>query len=207
MTFVAELHRFGHVSSICTSSDIDRCCKLAEVCKEFLKTNLTKIVRQRSQQPLLLAFGSDCTPLTTQEQVKASWQHFEVRRRGRSCHEYLIQRIFAQDVSGNCAAYFVDPLVMGDKGAWAHWQAQRDFFPLGRELGHQFILISHHCWDRAIFSACDRHQRQLHEAMRQHHSSTKDAGEAHLEWLCSWYTGVSCILQDIQNSLKWSILI
>ena len=204
MSAIGELRKYGHVSAVCTSHEVERMQKLAEVSKEFLRTRAETFVRSNSQRPLIITLGADCTPLTTQEQVTKSWMQLRVRRKGRSCQDYVIQRWFSR-ITTEIWQYV----------SQTHWSwvtrarglilRLPGFFMLGKELGHDSVLISHHCWDRAINSACDRHQRQLHRAFYEHSMHTKQAGEAHMQWLLSWYTSSGCILHDLQNAVKWSI--
>ena len=206
MNPLSLLHGFKKPSAGCTTHNMEKIQKVAEAAKAFLRSRAEAFVRQRRHAPLLISYGSDCTPISTLEAVKHAWHEHHVERRGRASHEYLIQRVFLQDVAGETQVHMLDPLPMADKGSWAHFQAFRELLPLGRELGHASLLVSHHCWDRTVCSANDRKQRQLHRAHYEHMLAQDASGTAQLQWLLSWYTCTGCMLHDVQNSLKWSIL-
>ena len=62
MSAIGELRKYGHVSAVCTSHEVERMQKLAEVSKEFLRTRAETFVRSNSQRPLIITLGADCAP-------------------------------------------------------------------------------------------------------------------------------------------------
>ena len=68
---------------------------------------------------------------------------------------------------------------------------------------HESIMITHLCFDRAIFSA-------VHNRLVQLQSMRFDAfGEVSLDFMVrensSWLTAVGCCAHDMQNAIKWGL--
>ena len=95
---------------------------------------------------------------------------------------------------------------MASKTAWVHFEAQRQLAPMLRQM-HDSITISHHVWDRAVKSACERRAHQRHLAYDLFLRGQSDCeGDAELRILQSWFTCVGCCAHDLHNSFRWSIL-
>ena len=120
----------------------------------------------------------------------------------------MLQRLFLLDHLGAKRVLFSDPVEMEVKTAAAHYSAAVALWPGARTMGHDGILISHGCWDRAIYSACSRlmAQRSLAFRLHQEYDNDHDDVDVHLRWLKLWCTSSGCSAHDFSNSLRWSSL-
>jgi hypothetical protein len=197
--------KYAGVSQSMGKDDIRIVCKIAEVAKTFLDTLARCFVRDRQYQAIAVVFGSDTTPLRTRQRWLSKVDELLVVRSSVRTDDWLIQRCFLYDGFGNRATVLPDPVLLADKTAWSHFEAQRRLFPLPRQLGHRGIALHHHVWDGAVKSACERAARQLHSAHHLHTASIETDGETILLQLRSWVTCVRCILHVCHNGLRWAI--
>lgn len=185
--------------------DVQHVEHLAEAMKTFLSQRCRDFVSARRHTPILEVYMSDGTPLTTTTRVSARIDGEVVRRAGKTCKEYLIQRLYLLDGKGECRVLFRDPLPMSDKSAWSHHRAQYEFWPMCRSLNHAALVVSHHVWDMAVKSACERHARQRHAALMLHLGD--DTGmPAELMAMLSWFSCVGCFAHHGHNALKWALV-
>ena len=77
-------------------------------------------------------YSSDSTPLSARERYAKSDGDVAVVRFGKQCSDWLMHRVFLQDVQGRTAVVFSDPVPLSDKTAWSHWSAYRQLLPLLR---------------------------------------------------------------------------
>ena len=138
------VEKFSRPHTVRQGRDIDKVVRLVECLKEFLMAQCRRFVSERRHQPILEVFMSDGAPLTTTCRFKRSLGSEAIRRKGKKCTEYLMQRLFPMDISGECKVLFQDPIPMKDKSAWTHHRAQYDMWPLARTMKHTSIIISHH---------------------------------------------------------------
>ena len=199
---------FARPHTVLHGRDIDKVVRLAECLKEFLMAQCRRFVSERRHQPILEVFMSDGAPLTTTCRFKRSLGSETIRRTGKKCKEYLIQRLFLMDISGECKVYFQDPIPMKDKSAWTHHRAQYDMWPLARTMKHTSIIISHHVWVMAIKRPCERHSRQRHSALAIHLEDEENSDEVPSEMLrlMSWFTCVACFAHHGHNALRWALV-
>lgn len=173
-----ELLEFSRPFRVCNGTECDRIDLLCEALKKHLKLKAEHWIRQRGTEPIAVIYSSDCTPLTCKARYKSQVGGFVVRRQGRSCQEWLIERLVFLGCGRSTRIVCWDPRPMTDKTAWSHYQAQGEAWALPREQGHTDLVVHHHVWDRAVKAPCERMQRQRHAA----HSSTMrahmDEGEA-----------------------------
>ena len=71
---------------------------------------------------------------------------------------------------------------------------------LPREEQHIGLHVCCYVWDRAVYAACDRHQRQLIHASEQ---QARGQGKSKLDSLRCWYVSAACCNHDGHNGLKW----
>lgn len=154
---------------------------------------------------MLLTYGSDCTPIVTRRQFRASFQDLQVRRSGKTCGEWLIQRAFVLSGDNERLVVLAEPKLLQDKSAWTHVAAFRQLLPLPREIGHKGLCVCHHIYDRAICTAMERHHKELHCARKLFDESNMRPGDARLSALLTWCLTVPCVNHDAHNSLKWAI--
>ena len=177
--------------SVCVREhETDKLERLAAVIPEFLITMAQQFVYDRIDEPLLVFGNADSTPHSTKERIRRTFEQYQVRRTGMESCEYLGQILFVMDLKGGARVVFEDPLRMKDKIAWTHFACIKALFPLVRELGHRGPLLTHHCWDRALFSALRRIVRKHHRAHDVHLANTRAPGEAKLLTLLSIRTQV-----------------
>ena len=198
--------RFAQPSLVCSTRDVQKLQRLAECLKVHLRTELAAFLLANSETPVQVFYGSDCTPHVTKETWKKTWGMYSVRRAGRQCSEFIIQRLFAINTSGEVRVLLDEPLPLADKTAWTHIEVFRQAFELPRLAGHRAICSHHYAWDRAVQAPCARHVRQLHEASHQHLAETQADLPTTLLKLTSWVTSSACCNHDVHNALKWSVL-
>ena len=198
--------QYARPTSKLEKRDVERCHKLTEVLKRFLWLLATSFVSECQHEPILECYMSDGTPLSCLERYNMEQDDMKVRRAGRKSSEWLAQRLYLVNSSLESRVLFTEPVLLKNKTAWAHYQVQADLWPMCRQLGHEHIVISHHCWDRALLSACFRRQQQRHKAHQMHLESELGEGPAYLLSLKSWQTAVGCFAHDCHNALKWSVL-
>ena len=196
---------FAPATRVCVTDDIVRVDHLCEALKAFLRARCNAFVLERQGEPIAEIYSSDATPLVCISRYTSHYGDLAVQRRGRNSAEWLIEKLFLLDTRGGKVALISEPRLLGDKTAWAHYQAQQEFWPLARERGHTDIIISHHMWDRAVKAPCERHQRQRHAALSLALQSHMSEGEAIWTDLCSWFTCTGCVAHDVHNALKWSV--
>ena len=201
-----HVQHYAQPSRVCDFRDLGRIGKLSEICKWWLKSLALAFLQRHADQPVLISYGSDCTPLVTRHRYARSWGHLAVSRSGKSGGEWLVQRCFMLSGNNERHVLFCEPRLLVDKTAWSHFSAFRELLPLGRECGHSGLLVSHHIYDRAVFSAMTRHHRELHMARKVHEEAILHEGAARWRWLLSWFTSAGCVNHDAHNSLKWGAL-
>jgi hypothetical protein len=141
MSDVSELSLSLSRPSLCFDKrDAEIVDKLYCVIKSCLKDRACNFISCRRSGPILLWYGSDCTPLTTRSIYKRQWQGFSVSRKGKDTREYLIQRLFVMDSLLNKTVYFIEPSRVSDETASAHLQAWLELLPSLRKLGHEHIF-------------------------------------------------------------------
>ena len=182
---------------------VDRLC---EEFKAFQTIRVDAWIRERNGQAIIESYGNDGTPLKARESWTVQWEELHKTRSGKVCKEWLVGRYFLKDTKGNQQCYFEEPRLLGDKTAWSHFSAQIALRPMARELKWEGITISHHCWDRAIASACERYQRQRHKAYDQHLIDEYGMAKALCPIMSSWFVACGCFAHDCGNALRWSVL-
>ena len=204
---VENIIRVSQPSLCLDASEILEVHKLAEVIEAFTSVQGEEFVKKRSDAPLAEILMQDVTPLRTCTMHVSGADKLHVVRRGRKCREWLLQRLFLCDSLGNRHVVLSDPRDMGSKSASAHYQAGVQLWPGSRLLGHQGLLISHGCWDRAIEGACSKLQIQRTEALKEHEgNSSGDSDQANWRYLWCWNTHCGCSAHDFSNSLRWAFM-
>jgi hypothetical protein len=159
------LTRFRLPSAVADSHIIEKLDRVCFVCVTFLREKACQFLLSRREQPILVNYGNDRTPLRTTEKYIAEHAEYHVIRKGRSCKSFLAERFFLSDGDGHTKVVFQDPIELADKTAWSSFAASRKLFPLPLELMHNNIAVHHHCYDGAVYLAMVRHQKQLLEAL------------------------------------------
>ena len=196
------IDRFSRPSCHVPDSDTSVVHRLCEVAKSFLNARYVSHVQQRSHDPLLVQYGSDCTPVMTRERHREHYRSLDVIRKPKQGKEWLIQRLFLRDGFGLTIALFTEPRCMIRKTAWAHLSAARDLAPTPCELGHEGPLVYHNCFDKAIHAALDRHLMELHMSVHRQISNGMSLGQARLLSLLTWHTASGCALHDTHGGYR-----
>lgn len=137
------------------------CVKHAEVLRESLKVKALQWVSGRSQEPVLEIFLSDGTPHTTLQRKTVAGYDVCVRRAGKSCGDYLTQRLFLHDVRGDTCVLFEYPAyTAGDKTVDVSFGGWLRLWDGARRLGAEDFVVSHFCFDGGVKSAFERRMRQ-----------------------------------------------
>ena len=172
----------------------------------FFRQRAIHFIFQHLHDPILVQYGSDCTPLSTKERYEVGNGFLKFVRGGRASNEFLIQCCFIEVKPGEAVCILELPLPLGDKTAIAHLYACRKFLKTRRELGHEGLVVLVHRYDRALRSALDRGHRHFQRVLDEAASDTQDVGACHRSWLLNWWLCVGCVAHDMHGALKWSCL-
>jgi hypothetical protein len=198
------IRRVAAPSLVLSDTDVCRVAKLCEVLKSFLADLRGRWLRSHREQPILEAYASDSTPLRTRQRHTAEFEELHAIRSGTSSKDWIVQRCFLRASGVDANVLFSEPKLLLDKTAWTHFEVQRQLCDLARQH-HHGIVVSHHCWDRAVKQPCERLVRLRHRAFDEFLTNEEDEpGTATLRILSSWVTAVGCLAHDFHNALKWS---
>jgi hypothetical protein len=203
---------FCHPHKVLDQRGAEEVAKLCEVGKAYLWLRAKNVVRNAEDRAILYSYGSDATPVLATNTV--SQQLTENRRIVRKAGvgtELLIERAFVKTTSASGSPVVVclfrdpTPLTTG-KTVWHHFGAACKFFPFLRTLGHEGIIVSHYCFDRAVFQAARRRFQQRHKLYYSTHTGVSDmSGKMVLLELLDWDVSTGCAAHDCQNSLQWGL--
>ena len=203
---------FCHPHKVLDQRGDEEVAKLCEVGKAFLWLRAKSVVREADGRAILYSYGSDSTPVLATNTV--SLQLTETRRIVRKAGvgtELLIERAFVKTTSASGSPVVVclfrdpTPLTHG-KTVWHHFTAACRFFPFLRTLGHEGIVVSHYCFDRAVFHAARRRFQQRHKLYYMTHRGDSDlSGQTVLLELLDWDVSTGCAAHDCQNALQWGL--
>ena len=200
-----QLLSFTSPSACYDDHDNDKIAKHTEVLKEFQRIQLSRWLDQRRDEPVLAVYQSDGTPLRTHVRHIFHLNDLHVVREGKETREYLLQRLFMADAQGSTISVVVEPRLMKDKTHLTHMQAYCEQTQDPRLRGHEGISITHHTYDRAVFTAMRRRLLQRQVAMDNYLiDQDEDTG---VPWsLKTWTLVTACCAHDVHNALKWAVL-
>ena len=198
---VLEFSRPSHVYRTC---DVRCMRKLAEVVKEFVRGEIRGFLRRRGSDGAMVQYGAGCTLAQTRSRFRVHVGNIDVKRSGRATHEWLVQRAFFLSGRGHRMAAIAEPCILHDKSAWSHFAAHRAFMALPREVGVRGLILHHLIYDRAMWGALSRRQRQLHAAKHEQERLRLMDGDARLSSMLSFFTSVPCVNHDVHSSLRWA---
>eukprot|EP00974_Lingulodinium_polyedra_P057606 5544797-Lingulodinium_polyedra.AAC.1 len=142
LEFLIRMH--SSASRVLSRDDSREALRLVEVVKEFLWSKAKALVRECNGRPILYSYGSDGTPLLTQESVGLHIAPKAILyRRAKESGEYLVERAFllAHKPGGDGfykACLLREPRHLAEgKTALHSFRAATDFFPMLRKLGHE----------------------------------------------------------------------
>lgn len=206
MSLLEAIRRFSKPSTCLEKRDIDQVHKACHVLRDGLRQRALRYIMDNRDQTMLIQYGSDCTPLVTRERYQHEVLGVKVRRGGRCSQEFLVQRWFAETVSGSSIGLVEVPLPLVSKTAYVHFGAKRELLKSPRECGHQGLVIEFHKYDRAVKSALGRLHLQFSMAWDDQQYESRHPGEAHRLHLLHWFFCEACAAHDTHNGLKWSVL-
>ena len=159
-------------SSIVADGDRDAVLNLCSVLHGFRFERLQSFVVAAAGRPILWSYGSDGTPLTSQQVFTKTAGAMTVHRRGGSAKEWLCQLLFLRVLSldgmvGSTVPLLIEPWPVASKTGPGLLAVAQKSVPLLVELGHTGIAIQHVVFDRAIFSVM---KRQSSMARSEHRS-------------------------------------
>ena len=204
------VHHARH-SCIVTDVDRDAVLKLCSALANFCFERLQSFVLAAAGRPILWSYGSDGTPLTSQQVFTKSSGAMKVHRRGGSAKEWLCQILFLRVLSldgtvGSTVPLLIEPWPVASKTGPGLFAVAQKSVPLLVELGHTGISIQHGVFDRAVFSVMKRQFEQYGEVRTSERAATmEDPVQAQLLPLLQWHVATSCGLHDGHNALKWAI--
>ena len=173
------------------------------------------LMRSARSQPLLYSYQSDATSFKCRMQLNStSSEGRPMQLRGRALEEFLSERGMLKTIAANGEVHMVmlmgvpRPLRHGKTGD-CHFAAACDFERPLRLSEHGSILISHVCFDRAIFTAVRDRCVQLRAAYMD--SDVRPLADRLLRASSDWFTAVGCCAHDMHNgtllaptgSLQW----
>ena len=205
MNPISHILELSRPSYVCNGRDYERINTYHEGARQWLQREMRRFLLDRRDDPVLLWYSSDTTPLSTSQSYKRVLQNLSVLRRGRESHEYVVQRLFAHD-GFNSIVLVEEPIKLSDKTASSHFEVFRSLMPLPKHIGSRNIVVHSYVWDGALLSACRRLTQQYHAASVHHLSQGLEPGEARLLDLTSWTSFCLCVNHSIHGALKWAIL-
>ena len=205
MNPISHILELSRPSYVCNGRDPERINTYHEGGRQWLQREMRRFLLDRRDDPVLLWYSSDTTPLSTNQGYKRVLQNLSVLRRGRESHEYVVQRLFAYD-GFNSIVLVEEPIKLSDKTASSHFEVFRSLMPLPKHIGSRNIVVHSYVWDGALFSVCRRLTQQYHAASVHHLSQGLEPGEARLLDLTSWTSFCLCVNHSIHGALKWAIL-
>ena len=205
MAACADVIRLANPSLCLDTNDTRNVSRLCEGAKQFLRLQAENFVKARRDIPIAEVLMQDGTPCKTSTIHVSGSEGMRTVRRARSGKEWLNQLVFLTDGEVSIAL-FGEPQEMHDKTAATHHSAGVQLWPGSRTLGHSGLLISHSCFDRAIFSACSRLIQQREAAWVQHQEHIEGLDAANVSSMWHWVTSVGCGCHDFSNALRWACL-
>lgn len=162
---------------------------MCEVSTRFLHGEFLTIVREtRNEQPICQTYSSDATPMLTQQHWVRKLGNTTLKRRGKSCQEFLVERTFVQgrSLEGRpmLAVRFGEPMSLTEgKDGWALLACLMRSAPTLRSLGCKALCVPHYVWDRGCYSVLSRYVRQLHTQEAQDSCSPAKVIEELTDWV------------------------
>lgn len=210
---LGSLGQWARPSTVLSRAEKRLAIAAAEASWTFLRRRAVCLVEECGQQPLLMHYGSDGTPVSLHQWQAAAGPGPRPRRgAGLASHELLVQRgmLHCQLPSGEVKFLALcrspQPLEKG-KTTWHLFQAMVEFFPLPRALGHRGLLVTHYVWDRAIQPSMSKRAFQRQSLF---YASKVQGGENIGEWrlfeLLDWQLSTGCACHDAHNALRWAVL-
>jgi hypothetical protein len=127
-------------SHVCDKEDLHRCHKLCEVSKSFLYIRAERWLAARSTVPILLQYGSDCTPIKVRQQHKHHFGQLYVNRQGKATFEYLIERVFLLDCTLRACGIVWRASQVGRQNAMVSFSSAHAVVPVGsRGRAYRFV--------------------------------------------------------------------
>lgn len=204
---VADIVALAQPSRSCHSHAVTRLPRYAMAAKEiFLQASAKQLLEKAQGAAALCWYSNDTTPMTAHKTFRNLVGGTTFVNRARQSGEYIIQRMFIQDASGNIACMLAEPQRATDKTAPTHFETYRNLFVYPRAIMGSGILVSAHVWDGALFSSCDRLHGQFMAAYHHQLHEDLDQGDAELNELTHWSMSSKCVLHLVHGSLKRSVI-
>ena len=168
MTDVAALvEQLSRPSSVLGKREVELAHCLSQLLRFYCRHSAERYVQNRREQPILLQYASDLTPLLTRERWHQECSQHRVTRTGRAAREFLVQRLFLSDLDGSRCCQLEVPLVLERKTAYYHFCACRRFLATPRELGHVGLAVGVHKYDGALHTALDKLHSEVADPVRR----------------------------------------
>eukprot|EP00971_Amphidinium_carterae_P343493 6483258-Amphidinium_carterae.1 len=208
--FMTEFRALASASSVHGREDADRIVCFVHKIRRECMVNVENVVARAGHQPLLFSYFSDATPAKTAiTYVSGKEEEHACVRRGHGLQEFLLQRRFVKYISASgrseVAVQMHLPMVFtSGKTAVDLYGAYVQSCRLAPEMGVLGLSVSHHCFDRACFSALStliyRRHKLYHASCVRDDEGARNAGE----W-SDLLVFTACANHDTQNALKWSL--
>ena len=205
------LRRHARPYTVLSREETGEALKLAEGLKLHLEEQAAALIQRCGEQPLVVSYSSDGTPLLLQNVTTSRLPSGAVlRRAGKRRVEFLLQRgvLVSKDINGVAEAAHVlqDPIAMSDGKKAPHlFKAYTQFMPNPRTLGASGIVIFHYSFDRAMFEPLMRMVTGRHSLQYDPAFNDDIDDNAGLLQLSDWIVGTACAMHDTHNALKWSV--
>lgn len=201
-TIVEQILKFAKNSYCTVGSEIDNVHRVGIVCSVGLRDLFDRFVTSRANIPLLFQYSSDSTPATTKQRFESGVADYNVNRRGKCSKHINAERAYICDLSGRCRVLFGLPREVKDTSAAAHFACFRKLCRYPRELLHVGVCHTHHVWDRALKTACERLHHQFTLAVEDRQAFEQTEGETYRLWCLTFFTAVGCFMHDAHNGFK-----
>lgn len=83
MAAIESIPRFSQPSLVCDKRDVEQIDRLAECFRRWQSAAAKQFFRKHADEPLLVWYGCDTTPLTTKQTYRMILEHLQVARRGK----------------------------------------------------------------------------------------------------------------------------
>ena len=124
--------KWAKPTAVLSKADTRHCLKLCEMSKQFLRQGFMRFVRRSPDEPCLMSYSSDATPLKSMETVVQQFWDVRIIRRGRSAGSWNIQRLWALR-GGEQSIMFTEPFKMADHTTLSLYTCFSRLFPTLRD--------------------------------------------------------------------------
>ena len=207
--FRSRLRELAKPSKVLSPAEMDEVQRLSQSLTLLQNQSVQELLRVGCQEPILLQYQGDSTPVRHAVHVTTSSSQLpsrQLKRVGQTTSEAYIQRVVflcGNKHSGFRWAHRVyPPWVLAGKSSWHQWACVQEAQQPLLSLGHQGIAITVYVFDRAVLDSLAKKLHQAHEHRRVSLSfPPSPVAPADRDWVMS----LGCSVHDAHNCLKWAM--